>query len=231
MGTREHVDDVTSQIGAALLPLSVVIFAVSTGVLHPSREHPMDNPAVFAEYAQDDLWIVTHFAQWLATLFLLGGFISVYFSIASRMERGAAVARFGVGAALLTAAAFTMLQAVDGVALKWAVDAWAVAPATIQEPLFAAALSMRWAEYALQSYSNLLLGITFLLFALAIAWSSAFPRWLTWPAAVSGIAWAVHGAAVPYIGFFDSLPRLIAISSMAIWSFGSAWVMWRTKHD
>ena len=46
--------------------------------------------------------------------------------------------------------AMTMLQAVDGVALKWAVDAWASAPADREDPTFAAAESLRWTEYALQ---------------------------------------------------------------------------------
>jgi hypothetical protein len=127
----------------------------------------MDNVAVFMEYAQDDSWVATHFVQWLAAVFLMGGFIPVYVSIASRVEKGVVAARFGLAAALLTAAGFTMLQAVDGIALEWAVDAWSAASAADRDALFAAALSVRWTEYALQSYSNLLLGVTLILFAVA----------------------------------------------------------------
>jgi hypothetical protein len=189
----------------------------------------MDNVAVFMEYAQDDSWVATHFVQWLAAVFLMGGFIPVYVSIASRVEKGVVAARFGLAAALLTAAGFTMLQAVDGIALEWAVDAWSAASAADRDALFAAALSVRWTEYALQSYSNLLLGVTLILFAVATAWSSAYPRWLAWLAAGSGIAWIVHGTTVAYVGLFDSVPRLIAIVLMAIWAFVMGHIMWRME--
>jgi hypothetical protein len=229
MDRREAVDGLTSRVGAVLLPLGVVVFVVATAVFHPSREHPMDNVAVFMEYAQDESWVATHFAQWLASIFLMGGFLPVYLSIASRMEKGVVAARFGIAAALLTAAGFTMLQAVDGIALKWAVDAWAAASPTERDALFAAALSVRWTEYALQSYSNLTLGLTLILFALATVWSSVYPRWHAWLAAGSGLAWIVHGTMVAYIGLFDSPPRLIAIALMAIWAFAMGHVMWRIE--
>lgn len=223
------VNGLTSRVGAVLLPLGVVVFAVATAFFHPSREHPMDNVAVFMEYAQDDSWIATHFVQWLASLFLMCGFVPLYFSIASRMEKGVVAARFGLVAAIVTAAAFTMLQAIDGIALKWAVDGWAAAPEADRETWFAAALSVRWAEYALQSYSNLLLGFTLILFSLATVWSSVYPRWLASPAAGSGVAWIVHGTMVAYVGLFDSVPRLIAIVLMAIWAFAVGHVMWRLE--
>ena len=135
---------------------------------------------------------------------------------------------FIVGA-VLTAAAFTMLQAVDGVALKWAVDAWAVAPADQQGAAFAAAQAVRWTEYSLQSYSNLLLGLTLMLYGLAITLGTSYPRWLGWVAAASGVAWIVHGVMVPYIGLFDSIPRLVAIVLIAVWSFSMAVLMWRNS--
>ena len=229
-GSPALVDEITSKIGAVLLPLGVVLFVVSTAVFHPSAEHPMDNPAVFMEYAEDAGWIATHFAQWFASLFLMGGLIPVYFTIASRMEAGAAIARFALGGALLTAAAFTMLQAVDGIALKWAVDAWAVAPPGERSAAFSAALSVRWTEYALQSYSNLLLGLTLILFALATWMSTAYPRWLAAIGGASGVAWIVHACMVPYVGLFDSLPRLIAIVLLAAWTFAMAVPMWRGSH-
>jgi hypothetical protein len=227
--SRESVDRLTSRVGAVLLPLGVVVFVAATAVFHPSREHPMDNVAVFMEYAEDDSWVATHFVQWLAALFLTAGFVPVYFSIAAQTGKGVVAARFGIMAAILTAAGFTTLQAVDGIALKWAVDAWAAAAEPDRGALFAAALSVRWTEYALQSYSNLLLGLTVILFALATTWSSVYPGWLAWLAAGSGIAWIIHGTMVAYIGLFDSVPRLIAIVLMAIWAFAMGHLMWRME--
>ena len=223
--TPQH--DMTSKVGAVLLPLGVVLFVVSTAVFHPSEEHPMDNPAVFMEYARDDGWVATHFAQWFAALFIVSGLISVYYAIESRGGAGAAIARFGFAAALLTGAAFTALQAVDGIALKWAVDEWAAAPPDERVAAFYAAESVRWTEYALQSYSNLLLGLTLLILGLASSLSALSPPWLAALAGGSGVAWIVHAAMVPYVGLFDSTPRLVAIVLLATWSFIMARLMWR----
>jgi hypothetical protein len=222
-------ETITTRIGAVAFPLGIILFVVSTAIGHPSREHPMDNPAVFMEYAQDDSWIAVHFAQWFAALLLVGGLVALYYSITAKPEAGAGVARFGLAAAVLTAASMTMLQAVDGVALKWAVDAWANVPADQEVAAFSAAEAVRWAEYALQSYSNILLGLTVILYGLAIALGSDYPRWLGWVAAGSGVAWIVHGLMVPYIGFFDSIPRLVAIVLLSLWAFVMAFLMWRNS--
>jgi hypothetical protein len=206
MDARIGVEVVTTRIGAVALPLGIILLLVATAI-HPSREHPMDNPAVFMEYAQTDSWVVIHLAQWFAALLFFGGLVAVYYSIGTKPEVDAGVACFGLVAAVLTAAAITMLQAVDGVALKWAVDAWASAPADQKIAAFAAAEAMRWTEYSLQSFSNILLGLTLILYGLAITLGTIYPRWLGWVAAGSGVAWIVHGLMVPYIGLFDSILR------------------------
>lgn len=83
---------------------------------------------------------------------------------------------------MLTLASTTILQAVDDVALKWAVDAWADAPADQEVAAFAVAEGLRWTEHGLQGYSNILLGITLILYGLAIALGTVYPRWLGWVA-------------------------------------------------
>ena len=229
MDTRMGAEIITARIGAALLPLGVILFVVATAFFHPSREDPMDNVAVFMEYAENDSWVVVHFVQWLAALLIIGGFVSLYYSITTRREAGAGMARFGLAAAVVTAAAFTMLQAVDGVALKWAVDTWAAASPDQQVAAFAAAQAVRWTEYSLQSYSNILLGLTLILYALAMMLGASYPRWLGWVAVGSGVAWIVHGVMVPYMGLFDSIPRLVAIVLLAVWSFAMAILLWRNS--
>ncbi len=228
MDARMGAEAIITRIGAVALTLGIIFFVVSTAIFHPSGE-VMNNPVIFMAYAQDDSWIVVHFAQWFAALLLIGGFIALYYSITTKPEANAAVARFGFVAAVLTAASLTMLQAVDGVALKWAVDAWASAPADQEGDLFAAALALRWTEYALQSYSNILLGLTLILYGLAIALGTVYPRWLGWVAAGSGVAWIVHGLMVPYIGLFPSIPRGVAQVLMYLWAFIMAFLMWRNS--
>ncbi len=53
MDARMGVEAVTTRIGAVALPLGIILLLVATAI-HPSREHPMDNLAVFMEYAQTD---------------------------------------------------------------------------------------------------------------------------------------------------------------------------------
>ncbi len=227
MDARMGAEAITTRIGAVALPLAIIFFVVSTAIFHPSGE-AMNNPVIFMVYAQDDSWIVVHLAQWFGALLLIGGLVALYYSITTKPEANA-VARFGFVAAVLTGASLTMLQAVDGVALKWAVDAWASAPADQEGDLFAAALSVRWTEYALQSYSNILLGLTFILYGIAIALGTVYPRWLGWVAVGSGVAWIVHGLMVPYIGLFPSIPRGVAQVLMYLWAFIMAFLMWRNS--
>jgi hypothetical protein len=228
MDTRMRAEAITTRIGAIALPLGIILFVVATAIFHPSGE-VMNNLVIFMVYAQDDSWIAVHFVQWFAALLIVGGLVALYYSITIKPEANAAVARFGLVAAVLTGASLTMLQAVDGVALKWAVDTWASAPADQEVAAFAVAEGVRWTEYALQGYSNILLGLTLILYGLAIALGTVYPRWLGWIAVGSGVAWIVHGLMVPYIGLFDSIPRLVGLVLMALWVFIMAVLMWRNS--
>jgi len=98
---------------------------------------------------------------------------------------GAGLAPFGLAAAVTTAASFTVLQAVDGVALKRAVDAWASAPAPEKAAAFAAAEAVRWIEIAMNSFSFFLAELSLFIFGVAIALGSVYPRWVGLVAAVT----------------------------------------------
>ena len=161
-------DRLTSRIGAVLFLLGLVVLVISTQ-LHPAHENPMDNPAVFREYAQSDLWIAVHLAQFAGFLLVIGGLVALYFSIAVRADAAAAIARFGLAAAVTTGASFTILQAVDGIALKRAVDAWASAPPDQEVAAFAAAEAIRWIEIGVNSLAFSLVGLTLVLYGVALA--------------------------------------------------------------
>jgi hypothetical protein len=51
MDERIEAEAITTRIGAIALPLGIILFVVVTAILHPNREAPMDNPAIFTEYA------------------------------------------------------------------------------------------------------------------------------------------------------------------------------------
>jgi hypothetical protein len=217
-----------ARFGAVALPLGVILPIAATAI-HPHRENVMDNPAVFTEYAHSTSWIAIHFAQWFGALLLFAGLLGVYYAIRERSGPGAVLARLGLAATAQAAAAITALQAVDGVALKWAVDAWAAAPAEEKTALYAAAEALRWTEYAFQSYSNILIGLALALFGLAIARARRYPRWLGWTAIGAAAAWISHGVMVAYVGLFDSIPRLVGMALLGVFAIGIAPRMWRTN--
>src|SRR5215211_5225597 len=158
-------DAVTTRIGALALPIGVVLIAISE-VFHPSRQDPMDFPAVFREYAQSDIWTTVHFGEYFGFLFLLGGLVALYYSVSARPGLGAGLAPFGLAAAVTTAASFTVLQAVDGVTLRYTIHNWVSAPASQKPAAFAAAKVARWTEIGLNGFSYFLAGLTLLIFGL-----------------------------------------------------------------
>src|SRR5215207_6336508 len=220
-------DAATTRMGAVALPFGMVLISISE-IFHPAREDPMDFPVVFEEYAQSNVWTTVHLGEYFGFLLLLGGLVALYYSVSARPGVGAGLAPFGFAAAVTTAASFTVLQAVDGITLRYAVDAWASAPADQETAAFAAAEAVRWIEIAMNSFSFFLAGQTLFLFGLAIALGSIYPRWVGLIAAVSGAAFMYDGVVVvAYEGFGPSISNLGGLVLLAVWAFIMAVLMWR----
>ena len=215
----------TTRVGAMALPVGVVLIAIAE-VFHPSREDPMDFPAVFREYARSDIWTTVHLGEYFGFLLLLGGLVALYYSVSD--TSGAGVAPFGLAAAVTTAASFTVLQAVDGIALKYAVHNWVSAPAHQKTAAFAAAEVARWTEIGMNALSYFLAGLTLLLFGLAIAFGGVYPRWTGVIAAVSGVAFIYDGAVVvAYEGFVPDMIKVVGLLLLAAWAIVMSVLMWR----
>ena len=217
----------TTRMGAVALPIGVVLIAISE-IFHPSREDPMDFHAVFREYAQSDVWTTVHLGEYFGFLFLLGGLVALYYSVRARPGAGAGLAPFGFAAAVVTAASFTVLQAVDGITLRYALDAWESAPPPQKPAAFAAAEVARWTEIGLNALSYFLAGLTLFLFGLAIALGRIYPRWVGLIAVISGVALMYNGAVeVAYEGFVASIVKTVGLLLLAVWAFVMAALMWR----
>jgi hypothetical protein len=224
---RVMSEAITTRVGAVALPLGTVLLAVSEA-FHPSGEDPMDHSAVFREYAESDAWTTVHLGQYFGFLLVLGGLVALYYSLAARPGRAAGLAPFGLAAAVTAAASYTVLQAVDGIALKRAVDAWVGAPADQATAAFAAAEAIRWTEIGMNSLSNFLTGLTLLLFGLVVAFGRSYPRWTGWMAVASGCAFVYNGVVeVAYEGFVPSIVKLLGLALLALWTLVMAFLMWR----
>lgn len=187
----------TLTLAGGLLVGGFAAFTVATAI-HPHGSEN-DHPVIFAKYADTQGWIAIHFAQFAGVIVALAGFL-----ILSRIfiDRGGSVllGRLLQAALVATAAVWAVLQAVDGVALKHTVDAWAEASGVERSLRFADAEAVRWAEWGLQAYFRLLFGLTFALAGIAIWRTGVAYRWLGPVAILGGAVYAAVGIAVGHTG-------------------------------
>ena len=145
-----------SRIGATCAITGSILLFVGT-YLHPMKADPNEAVAVFTEYAADQLWAKSLDAT--SGIHFDGGRAFVPCSTAGVGERHGLVTDRGRRSDRQSAVT-PALQAVDGIALKAMVDAWAVAPPGQKEIAFHAALSIRQVEIGLASMMSLLFGLT-----------------------------------------------------------------------
>ena len=105
--------------------LGPLVLFVST-LMHPLEADPNDAVAAFTEYAADRLWVGTHLGQFLGVAIIVAALVMLSRSLGE--GKTAAWLRIGLAGAIATLAATAVLQAVDGVALKFMVDRWVGAP-------------------------------------------------------------------------------------------------------
>ena len=159
---------------------------------HPAHEAPNDHHAVFAEYAASDSWIAVHLGQFAAGMLIIVGILGLFRAL--RPAGGSTLlTRAGEAAAVLTASVLAMLQAVDGVALKHAVDSLAAAPVALQDAAFHDAEIVRWLEWSMAGYYRIAFGLTAVLIGVAWPARGCFPAgplrrrwcpaWPSWPTA------------------------------------------------
>jgi nitrate reductase gamma subunit len=164
------------RMGSVAFLAGIVIFMVSTIGFHAGTRDPMDNPAVFAAYAQSDPWIAAHIGQFAGLMLIYaGGFVALHRLLLHSESGGSTVASalawFGLAAAIITASTYAILQAVDGVAQKIATSSWyAIPPSSTagseeeKAIAFRVAEGIRWTEIGINSYFRMLQGAVAIIF-------------------------------------------------------------------
>jgi hypothetical protein len=117
------------RIGSITFLIGLAIFIISTE-FHASREEPTNHLRVFAEYANSTPWIAAHIGQFVGGIVVFaGGFVTLFrLLVQSESMTASVLAWIGFATAIIAASVLCILQAVDGIALKRAVDSWAAAP-------------------------------------------------------------------------------------------------------
>jgi hypothetical protein len=208
----------TSLRRPATLLLTGQLLYIGVTVLHTGGE-ANDHHDVFAEYAASDSWTAVHLGQFAGMAILLAGLLALFSALDGPAR---AAARFGAAAATATLALHGALQAVDGVALKQAVTAWAGAPDAEKAARFAGAEAIRWLEWGLRSYQDATLGLALLLFAAAVARTARIPRPIALLMALAALSYLVQGWVVGSDGFSHTESLAIVAASV----LDVAWMTW-----
>jgi hypothetical protein len=229
------------RMGSVAFLAGLAIAIVSTFGFHPTGKDLMNNPVIFAVYAEDDLWIASHIGQFAGILLIFAGGFVALFRLLARSESGiaSALAWLGLVAAIISASTFTILQAVDGIALKIAVGTWYAIPPSPssadadagEEKAIAlrVAEGIRWTEWGLQAYYRMLQGAVALIFGVAIAKSALLARWIGAVGIFAGAATIAAGVVVAYVGFSSVRDPVVDVSTFTLypWIVILGIFMWR----
>ena len=194
LGTRTDRELLRSS--GALLLGGFLFSTVVTVLFHPGGNEDVHED-VFARYAASGAWEWVHFAQFAGVLAALGGLVVLHQVLRPRAPR---LSAFAAGTTVATAAVWAALQAVDGVTLKQAVDAWVAADGPERAVRLGDAEVVRWTEWGLQSYFRVTLGVALLLFGVTILTTRALAAWTGWVAVLAGLVSVAVGVDVAYSG-------------------------------
>jgi hypothetical protein len=224
------IDHKSLRLSAILLFVGELLSIVA-GLLHPSRENANVHSAVFAEYAESSDWTLVHLGQFVGMAIIIAGFIALFFALNVPSGTAGWAGRFGVVSAVVALALYGMLQAVDGVALKQAVNAWVNAPDAEKTARFASAEAIRWLEWAIRSYQSFMLGLAFVLIAIMIVLTARIPSPIGYLIGLSGLAYIVQGFILGSEGFSpaNSMPQLLAYILVIAWSIWLLSIALRAK--
>jgi hypothetical protein len=185
-------------------------------LLHPPGV-PSDHPATFRQYALSHAWVAVHVAQLACMVAGLAGLTGIGASMVRLQQNGRVLALY---AAWLAAAGIPLagvLQAVDGIALKRAVDAWVAGGGTVGSASFAAARAVRWLEEGVNAVLGLLLGPAVILTGAAMARGAVYPRWMGWIGMAVGTAVAIGALVVANEGFSPTAQVWVLARNPALW--------------
>jgi hypothetical protein len=233
----------TAELERPMLRMGSIAFfaglaiAIGSTAIHPTGtgEELMNNPFIFGVYAEDDFWIASHIGQFAGILLIYaGGFVALHrLLVKSESATASSLSWLGLVTAIITASTFTILQAVDGVALKIATNSWYAIPPGEEEERKAIYLGvaegLRWTEWGTQAYYRMLSGAVSLIFGVAIVKSVVLSRWIGAVGIAAGIVGLAAGVVVAYVGFSSARDLVADLSTFIFypWLVILGIFMWR----
>jgi hypothetical protein len=188
----------------AFLSLAGVIVELPLAMLHPHHSAPNDSRAAFREYSTSDHWTLIHLGQYAGTLLIVVGLVI----LATRLAPPKGIARTFVQvskvAAVLAAAVFAVQMAVDGIALKSTVDAWASASGGMDRvAAYHAAEAVRSVEKGLSALFHVNNAVTLMALGSAMVLTGRPWRCVGLLGVAAGIAFLAEAVVTAQTGFSD----------------------------
>jgi hypothetical protein len=193
------------------------IIAIVSTLFHATGEDPSNQVLEFMAYANSGSWTAVHIGQLVGVIMVFsGGFVALC-RLLVQSEAGIAsiLAWIGLALAIMTASAFAVLQAVDGIANKMAVDSWVAAPPEEKAITFTVAEGIRFIEYGANSIFRILQGTVAVIFGITILKSNLLNKWICGAGVVIGAATIYAGLEVAQLGFVG--PTTVIGISMIIY--------------
>lgn len=220
-------------LGASLW-LGGLILGTVVGVFHASPPGGDANNlvATFPGIAASGVWGAVHFGQFAGVWIVLAGLLVIYRALETSAKRSL-LGMFGVAATIAAGSVAAIWLAVDGIGLKHAVDAWAIAPALEKASAFQDARIMRFLEWSTSSYYLLLEAVTFILLGFVIMRSTALPTWLGWLIGLAGLGDIVTGTIIGNEGFSFTLTAVSVPSTILapVVAIVILIIAWRSRHE
>ncbi|HET6588730.1 MAG TPA: hypothetical protein VFG45_01045 [Candidatus Nitrosocosmicus sp.] len=217
------------RIGSISLILGAIIAIIST-ISHASTEDPSNFVQVFTTYASDDSWIAVHIGQFTGVIMVFAGWFIALSRLLVQSESSlvSVLAWIGLALAIMTASVFAILQAVDGISNKLAIDTWMIAPSDEKAITFGVAEGVRFIEIGTNSYFRILQGTVGLSFGIAILKSNILSRSIGIAGVVTGAATIYAGLDISYQGFSGLTTELgISMIIYFIWVGILGGLMWK----
>jgi hypothetical protein len=136
----------------------------------------------------------------------------------------------GTVTAILVAAVFAVQMAVDGVALKAAINTWiAAASPADQSVAFQVAETVRWTEKGLGGLFQFINGTTLLALGVSIALGDRYPKWIGFVGALAGVGFLAGGIVTAHTGFSARAGWLLTPATvlLAVFLLGAVILRWR----
>ncbi|HEV2475823.1 MAG TPA: hypothetical protein VGX22_04740 [Candidatus Dormibacteraeota bacterium] len=200
---------------------------------HPGRSDPNNSAVSFQAYSQSSIWQAVHMADFFAFLLIALAILVLALSLSIGAGLSSALGVVASNTIVMVAVVFAVQMAVDGVALKHAIDMWVAAAPPDKAAAFMVADGIRGVEKGLSAFFLLLDGITLLTVGAAVALAQAYARWLGLLGMVGGICFIAGGVATAYTGFSPQAQIFLnpGFVAAALFLIGACVSMWRKSGE